>query len=105
MISRDRSLLALAASLVALLAIEAGFRLLEARLGVDRQRLERFRDFAWTGGEATDYVPRAHVLYTRTPNSPGVNSLGFTDDLSWTSMRSRAPVRRGCTPRFWTSFT
>jgi lysophospholipase L1-like esterase len=79
-LSRDRLSLALAASLAALLAVEGAFRLLEGRLGVDRGRLERFRDFVWTGGETAHYVPRAHVLYTRRPNDPEVNSLGFLGD-------------------------
>ena len=77
---KSRLLTALVATLLGALIGEAAFRLLEPRLGVDRERLARFRDFVTTGGETALYEPRPHVLYARPRGLPGVNSLGFSDD-------------------------
>ena len=63
-----------------LLALELGFRLLEGPLGVDRERLARFRGFVRTDGEQGQYEPRPHSLYVRSPEDPQVNSLGFLDE-------------------------
>ena len=71
-------LLATAAALAA--ALEASFRLLETRLGVDRARLQALRDHVWSGGAVALHEPRPHVLYARPHGVPGVNTLGFNDD-------------------------
>jgi lysophospholipase L1-like esterase len=63
-----------------LLALELSFRLLEGPLGVDRERLARFRGFVRTGGEQGQYEPRPHSLYVRSQEDPKVNSLGFLDE-------------------------
>ena len=62
------------------LGLELSFRLLEPRLGVDRQRLQALRDHVASGGLVGLHEPRAHVLYARPPGMAGVNSLGFNDD-------------------------
>jgi lysophospholipase L1-like esterase len=77
---KARLSLALGGVLVGAAVFEIGFRLAEPRLGVDRARLERLRDFVWAGGETADYEPRPHVLYARPRGRPGINSLGFGDD-------------------------
>lgn len=61
-------------------ALEGAFRLLEPRLGVDRERLQAFRDYVASNGAVALHEPRPHVLYARPPGVPGVNSLGFNDD-------------------------
>ena len=78
---RDRRAVRVAATLAAVLAAsEAGFRLLEGSLGIDRGRLARFREYVAGSGETAQYEPRSHVLYARPRGLPGVNDLGFTDD-------------------------
>lgn len=77
---RGRALLALGSTVLGLVAIEAAFRLLEPRLGVDREHLARLRAFIASGGEAAEYEPRPHVVYARPRRMPGINSLGFGDD-------------------------
>jgi lysophospholipase L1-like esterase len=62
-----------------LAALELGFRALEPRLGVDRERLARFREFVRSGGETAQFVAHPHVVYTRNPADPSVNALGFLD--------------------------
>jgi lysophospholipase L1-like esterase len=79
-IDRSRLLTALAATLVTAVALEGGFRLVEGRLGVDRDRLQRFRALVTHGGETALYEPRPHVLYARPRGRDGINSLGFNDD-------------------------
>jgi hypothetical protein len=74
-----RPLLALSSATIGLVALEAVFRLMEPRLGIDRQRLDQLREFVSTDGQTLDYQPRAHVLYTRRRGRPGINSLGFAD--------------------------
>ena len=61
-------------------ALELAFRLLEPRLGVDRERLQALRDHVGSGGVVGLHEARPHVLYARPPGVPGVNSLGFNDD-------------------------
>jgi lysophospholipase L1-like esterase len=61
-------------------ALELSFRLLEPRLGIDRQRIQALRDHVASGGVVALHEPRPHVLYARPPGIPGVNSLGFNDD-------------------------
>jgi len=76
-----RSLLLLAVTVVLVGgAAELGFRVLEPRLGVDRQRLRDLREHVATGGAVAAHAPRPHVLYVRPTRLPGVNSLGFNDD-------------------------
>jgi lysophospholipase L1-like esterase len=60
--------------------LELAFRLLEPRLGVDRERIQALRDHVKSGGVAGLHEARPHVLYARPPGLPGVNSLGFNDD-------------------------
>jgi lysophospholipase L1-like esterase len=61
-------------------AVELSFRLLEPRLGVDRERLQALREHVRSDGAVALHEPRPHVLYARPPGVPGVNSLGFNDD-------------------------
>ena len=61
-------------------ALEIGFRLLEPRLGVDRERIQALRDHVQSDGVVGLHQARPHVLYARPPGLPGVNSLGFNDD-------------------------
>lgn len=75
-----RATLGLLAGLAGLGVCELGFRMLEGPLGIDRERLVRFREFIRSGGELAQYLPRPHVLYVRHPASPKVNSLGFLDE-------------------------
>lgn len=76
-----RSLLLLLATTAGFAAaLEAGFRLLEPRLGVDRARIRALRDHVASGGAVALHEPRPYVLYARPPGVPGVNSLGFNDD-------------------------
>ncbi len=77
---KGRVLLGVGGVLAGALLFEAGFRALEPRLGVDHARLERLRDFVWTGGDTAGYEPRPHILYARPRGRPGINSLGFGDD-------------------------
>jgi lysophospholipase L1-like esterase len=77
-IDRGRVATAAGSVLGVLAAVELGFRLLEGPLGVDRERLARFREYVWSGGEIALYEPRPHILYARPRGLPGVNSLGFT---------------------------
>ena len=76
-----RSLLLLLGTTLAFgAALELAFRLLEPRLGVDRERLQALRDHVASGGVVGLHEARPHVLYARPPGVPGVNSLGFNDD-------------------------
>jgi len=76
-----RSLLLLLGTIVVFgAALELGFRLLEPRLGVDRERLQALREHVASGGRVALHEARPHVLYARPPGLPGVNSLGFNDD-------------------------
>ena len=63
----------------ALVALELGFRALSRPLGLDLERLARFRAFVASGGETTQFAAHPHVVYTRTPADPSVNALGFLD--------------------------
>ena len=76
-----RNLLLLAVTVVLLGGgLELAFRLLEPRLGVDRQRLRDLRAHVASGGAIAAHEPRPHVLYVRPTRLPGVNSQGFNDD-------------------------
>ena len=78
----DRRCLLLLLGTVAVVGagLELSFRLLEPRLGIDRERLHALRDHVASGGIVGLHEPRPHVLYARPPGVPGVNSLGFNDD-------------------------
>jgi hypothetical protein len=93
--SGGRLVVALCSGLVGLVAVEAVFRLVEPRLGVDRERMERLREFVATDGQTVEFQPRPHVLYTRRRGRPGINSMGFADREY---PRDRAPgvVRIAC---------
>jgi lysophospholipase L1-like esterase len=93
--SGARLLVALAAGLIGLVAVETVFRLFEPRLGIDRERMERLREYVATDGQTLDYQPRPHVLYTRRRGRPGINSLGFAD-REYPRERSPGVVRIAC---------
>ena len=75
---RSRLLTLATASGVCAVALELAFRALEPRLGVDRERLARFREFVLNRGEAALYEERPYYMYARPRGLDGVNSLGFT---------------------------
>jgi lysophospholipase L1-like esterase len=68
-----------AGAALGLLALELGFRALERPLGVDRERLARFREFVRSGGDTAQYEPHPYVGYVRGAADPHVNELGFLD--------------------------
>jgi lysophospholipase L1-like esterase len=68
-----------AGAALGLLALELGFRALERPLGMDRERLARFRAFVRSGGDSAQYAAHPYVGYVRAATDPHVNALGFLD--------------------------